>query len=336
MRRPEILLHTLLASFLLFCAFVGAGWTEQLRQVAIVDLPGRPGFDEVAFANGMLVITHEGANTLDVFDPAKRRVVAQVADMAGPHGLAVNPRARKLYVANADTKSIAVISTRDWKVESTIQLETTPFDLTLSPDGRRLYVGHRRDLAISAVDLADGNRVTTVKVGGSPARMLFDVAQRVLFATLQDRSEVLALDPDLKEIARYKLLASQPTGLALDSGSRRLYVTVRNAVLALDASTGREVGRVAAPEGADEMWLDTSAGTLYVASSGGYVTVVKTSDGQFVVADEVRTEVRGHSVAYDPGRHLIYMPGGREGRSKLLVLRYVAAENEPERQVAAK
>jgi DNA-binding beta-propeller fold protein YncE len=96
MRRLPILTFPLLVIALALFA-----WGAQLRQVAMVDLPGLPGFDEVAYANGMLVMAHPAANTVEIFDPARRRVVAEVKDMAGPHGLAVNPRAAKLYVANS-------------------------------------------------------------------------------------------------------------------------------------------------------------------------------------------------------------------------------------------
>ena len=50
--------------------------SAQLKQIAIIDLPGRPGFDSVAFANGHLVITHAAAGTVDIFNPVRRRLVA--------------------------------------------------------------------------------------------------------------------------------------------------------------------------------------------------------------------------------------------------------------------
>src|SRR5512142_697833 len=99
---------------LLFAALaVGvSAWGAQLRQIGMVDIPGRPGFDEAVFANGMLVLAHEAAGTLDIFDPAKRRVVAQVEGLAGPHGIAVDPRGMRVYVANSSGKNIAVISSK--------------------------------------------------------------------------------------------------------------------------------------------------------------------------------------------------------------------------------
>src|SRR5947209_7125875 len=67
--------------------------SAQLKQVAIVDLPGRPGSDAVAFANGHLVIAHAAAGTVDIFSQTRRRVVAQVTGLARPSGIAVDEAA---------------------------------------------------------------------------------------------------------------------------------------------------------------------------------------------------------------------------------------------------
>jgi hypothetical protein len=73
------------ALLLSFAAY--AETPQQLRPLALVDLPGMPGFDEVVFANGSLVLTHNSANTVDIVDPIKRRLVAQIKNVDSPRGL---------------------------------------------------------------------------------------------------------------------------------------------------------------------------------------------------------------------------------------------------------
>src|SRR3954468_10299365 len=89
---------------------------QQLRPLAMVDLPGMPGFDEVVFANGNLVLTHNSANTVDIIDPVKKRMVAQIKNVDGPRGLAVDAQGGLLYVAASSNNTIDVVSTADWKV----------------------------------------------------------------------------------------------------------------------------------------------------------------------------------------------------------------------------
>jgi hypothetical protein len=77
---------------------------------------------------------------------------------------------------------------------------------------------------------------------------------------------------------------------------------------------------------------------LYLASGGGYVTTYRTSGPSLVLVDEIHADVRGHSVAYDPARRYLFLPGGREGRSNLLILKPLDPDvaAEPAAQVAAR
>lgn len=309
-----------------------------MRQIGIIDIPGQPGFEEAVFANGMLVLSHEASDSLDVFDPVRRRVVTTVKNLSGPHGLAVNPRSGRLFVANSRGLNIAVVSTKDWKIERTIALQAAPYNLALSSDGQRLYAAHWRSRSVSLIDLSDSQKSRTADIGGSPQALVFDNARGVVFASLQDTSEVVALDPStLAVLNRYKLNGSQPTALVLNPPERRLYVAVRHAVVTLDADNGTETGRVPAPAGVDSLWLAPDARMLYVASGGGVINVFRTQGGLTQI-QELHTDVRGHVVAFDPARRYLYLPGGREGRSKLLILQQlpVTAPDEHGEQVAAR
>ncbi len=306
-------------------------WAAQLRQIAIIDVPGRPGFNGLAIANGYLVMSHSATGTLDVFSLPQRRLMTQVHGMKGPAGIAVDEPGAKLYVANADGKNIAVISTRSWQVLETIPLPHSPEELLLAPSGV-LYAANANDESISSVDVSRGNRVQTAEIGGDPECMAYDPARSLLFVTVQDLREVIALDPQLRLVKRYQLAASQPTGLVLDAKARRLYVAVRYAVLALDADTGAESSRVAAPAGTDMLWYDESSSTLY-AAAGNSVAVIKAGSGKLENLGEMSVEVRGHVLAFDPSTNLVYLPGGREGRSKLLILKRIA-QPSPAEQVA--
>ena len=244
----------------------------QLRQVAVLDIPGRPGFESIAWAKGYLVMAHDASNTLDVFDPAKRRVVAQVKGMNDPRGIGVDEQAGLVYVANAGDQSIAVVATSNWMVQERIQLKASPDSLLFVPETHTLYIGNWRTQSVSILKSGQHEPAATVEVGGRPERMIFDVATRQVYASLEDSSEVVALDESGKVGHRWKLNASLPTGLALDPQSRRLFVAVRYAVVILNADSGTEIGRVASPAGTDALWFDDGTRTLYAGATGGSVS----------------------------------------------------------------
>jgi len=290
----------------------------------MLDLPGRPGFDEVALAHGMILVSHGGAGTVDLFDPQKRRVVGHIRDMSAPRGVVCDEAAHLVYIANSAASNIVVVSTVNWQVQRTILVDGTPDGLLLRPAEHLLYVTFPESRSIAALDLAsNGLPVSRVSVDGRPSDFAFDAARNQLYLTLQDRRSVLVLGPGLKTMGRFELNASEPTGVVFSAKHDRLYVAVRYAVLALDPASGKEVARSAVAGGIDQIILDEPSNSLIGVSNGSVFII---PDGASLgTADELPVDVKGHTLAYDSATGTIYLPGGREGRSKLLILKRVSA-----------
>jgi DNA-binding beta-propeller fold protein YncE len=294
---------------------------SDLRQVGMVNVPGAPGFVDLAFCNGMLLMTHPGASALDVYDPVKRRVIAQITGLQSPRGIAVDQQAGRVYVADHDSKSIAVISTDGWKVVDSIGLPGNPDALLLDGSGK-LFWTDADGGTVSLLDLHTKQVVAQTDVAGTPRDLAYDSTHKLVFITLQDVHQIIALDHNAKVVNRFTLNASQPTGLVYDPEYHELYVAVRYAVLSVSADTGAEMDRVPAPAGIDQLWLDPQAHTLYAASEGALVTI--NAKGKLSVADEIVPQIKGHAVAYDTETKTVLLPGGREGKSKLLIFRPTA------------
>ncbi len=306
-----------------------------LQQLGMVDIPGSPGFDEVAVANGKVLLTHTAASSLDVVDPAKRRVVAQVVNLQSPRGIAVDQANGKVYVAQAGNNSIAVIKFEGWQYSGSIPLPQSPSTLALDDSGERLYWAGATSDSLSILDLSTRQNLGTIELGGRPRGMVWDHERGVAFVVLQDTSEVIAVDPKLQIVTRFKLNASQPTEVVYDAHSRRLYVAARKAVLAINDQDGSETGRVEAPMGVDGLWLNPEARLLYAASPGE-LTVIKADAGTFTLADSILSDIKGHNVAFDSQSNMVFLPGGREGKSAMLLLRPMSSDQPSEQNVAAK
>ena len=322
MHFPKAFLVALLALAVSGCPAWAA---QQMRQLGMVDVVGSPGFDTLAFANGMLLMTHTGASTVDVFDPARRRVVAQIEGLRSPRGIAVDEQGGKVYVADRDGSSIAVITIGDWKVVAQIPVQGSPDALLLDPSGKMLYWTDPEQSTVSLLDLSTRQNTGTVQLDGSPSHMALDAGRGLVYLTIQDHREIEAVDAQLRIASRIELNASQPTGIVYDPQTKCLYVAVRHAVLSINPETGAEVNRVPASAGVDMLWLDPASRTVY-AAGGGSLLMLRADGQRLTAADEISPDVKGHTVAYDPEKKMIVVPGGREGRSKLLLLRPITPQ----------
>lgn len=314
MRKARILVPlTLIVAGWVVCAY-GA----KLRQVAMIDLPGDPGFNQVAMANGQVVISRPATNTVEIFSPAKRRVIARISQINDPRGIAVDDKGMHVYIALGGSNRIAAINSRNWQVEKLIPVSHRPEKLLWLAETKTLFVTSSLDRTLSLVDPAAGRETSTVQLDGLPQDLAYDPARHVLLVTFEDLSQVAAIDQTGHVAGRFNLAASEPTGMALDSSRRRLYVAVRYAVVALNADSGEEMARIPAPGGTSTLALDPESHLLYAAAGDGTVLAIDLSRN--AVDHELPTDVKGYGMAFDPARKMLFMPGGREGRSKMVIL----------------
>ena len=294
---------------------------------------GNPWFNEVAIANGQVVITRPENNTIEIFNPVKRRVIARISQVQNPRGIAVDDAANRVYIALAGSNRIAVINSTNWQVEQLVPVKSVPEKLLWVPETKTLFVSSLRERSIGILDLRLGTQTSNLELNALPQDMLYDAAHQQLLVSLQDLNQVAAVDRSGQITQRFKLVASEPTGLALDPGRRRLYVAVRYAVLVLNADTGAELSRIPAPGGTDSLSLDPADNLLYAASGDGSVLAIDLNRG---VADyELPTDVKGYSLAYDASHKMLFLPGGREGKAKLVILKPIAVNQLSAPQNAA-
>jgi DNA-binding beta-propeller fold protein YncE len=182
---------------------------------------------------------------------------------------------------------------------------------------------------LSVVDPRIATETAVIELNALPQDMLFDSARQHLIVSLQDLNEIAMLDSSNKIVGMFHVAASEPTSLVLDNARRRVYVAVRYAVLILNADTGAELFRVPAPGGTDSLILDPATNLLYAAGGDGSVLAIDLNRN--VVDHELPTDVKGYSLAYDPSHKMLFMPGGREGRAKMVILS-PSGTSEPEQK----
>ena len=116
-----------------------------LRQIGMVNLPGSPGFSELAFAKGMLVMPKRVLPRWMSLIRESVVVIAQINGLQSPRGIAVDEQNGRVYVADAGGNAIAVISTDTWKVSDTIPVQGSPDQLLLADNGTQMLLERCRE-----------------------------------------------------------------------------------------------------------------------------------------------------------------------------------------------
>jgi YVTN family beta-propeller protein len=119
---------------------------QERKLAASIDLgkPLRPHRAEWG-RDGLLYVTAELANVVDVVDPTTRKVVAEIpTGQKESHMLVISPDGRRAYTANVGAGSVSVLDLAKRSLITTIPVAKVVQRISMSPDGHRVFT-HDQD-----------------------------------------------------------------------------------------------------------------------------------------------------------------------------------------------
>ena len=103
--------------------------------------------------------------------------------------------------------------------------------------------------------------------------------------------------------------------LALDEANHRVFVGFRGdpRVVDLDQDSGKEVARVAIPNGIDDMFYDARRKRLYASCATGFLAVIGQGDAdRYELLARVPTVERAKTCFFDPEEGRLYLAVPRQ------------------------
>ena len=230
----------------------------------------------------------------------------------GVHGVALAPDLDRGFTSNGRSQSVTIF--RPSTLEILGQMKATgegPDAILYDPFTHRVFSfnGHGKD--ITAYDAAKGGVVGSIPLGHKPEFAVADGKGR-LYVNLEDASEVAVIDATtLKVLHRWPLApVEEPSGMAMDTAHRRLFIVGRNKLMAvMDADSGKVVATPAIGAGADGAAFDPGTHTAYSSNGEGTLTVVRQdTPDTYRVEAQAPTQRGARTMALDPATHRLYLP----------------------------
>ena len=145
---------------------------------------------------------------LDCSAPASPKAVKTLATGQHPISLLLNKAQTKLYVANAHSETVSVVSTADNTVSSTILMAptgarglngATPTGLGLTPDESRLYVALGDLNAVGVVDTASNTLIGYIPTGWYPTAVVASPVKPVILVANAKGTQTRYPNPGYKQ-----------------------------------------------------------------------------------------------------------------------------------------
>ena len=251
-----------------------------------------------------------------VLDADSGKSVGDIPDTPGVHGIALAPELGKGFTSNGREGTVSVFDIKTLATANKIKVGENPDAILYDPATKRVFTFNGRSQDSTAIDAADGKVLGTIKLDGKPEFAASD-AKGEIFVNIEDKSELVAIDPNKLEVkAKWPLApCTEPSGLAIDRKNRRLFVGCDNKMMAVvDADSGKVLATPAIAEGVDATWFDADTGLAFASCGEGVLTVVKEeSPNKYSVAENVPTQQGARTMALDAKTHKAFVVTAKFG-----------------------
>jgi DNA-binding beta-propeller fold protein YncE len=315
---------TLAALFAIAAFAAPTGW-KVLKEIKI---GGDGGWDYLTMdsAARRLYVSH--ATHVVVLDPDAGKVVGDIPDTPGVHGIALAPELNRGFVSNGRGNNVTIFDMKTLKMISQVATGMNPDGIRYEPKSARVFTFNGNSKDATAIDAKTGMVVATIPLGGKPEFPVADDRGHI-YDNIEDTSEVVEIDTAKAVVTkRYSLKPCDgPSGLAMDVKKRRLFSVCSNRVMAIsDPDSGKVLASPAIGAGSDGVAFDASTGYAVSSNGDGTVTVVQEAGGKWEVVENVATQPGARTIAVDDKTHQFYLPvatpnppppGGGRGRGNV-------------------
>ncbi len=294
-------------------ALVGsAAATAQYQLKQKFTIGGDGGWDYLTYDTAGKRLFISRATRVQVVDPEKGTVIAEIPDTLGVHGIALAQDLGKGFTSNGRENTVTVFDLKTLKETSKIKLEGAegPDAILYDPASKRVFTFNGRSKNATAIDAANGTVAGNIPLDGKPEFAAAD-GKGMVYVNIEDKSELTSIDARKAAVVNtWKLEGcEEPSGLAMDQKTRRLFAGCHNKVMAIvNADTGKVVTTVPIGEGVDANAFDPGTNLAFSSNGDGTLTVVREEPAdKFSVVQNAETQKYARTMALDTDTHTVYL-----------------------------
>jgi len=288
-----------------------------LHVVKTYKLGGEGGWDYLKADSDSRRLFISRATHVIVIDMDSGKSVGDIPDTPGVHGIAIANDLGRGFISNGREASVSIFDLKSLALISKVKaVGENPDSILFDPATKRVFTFNGRSHDSTAIDADTGKIVGKIALDGKPE---FAVSTGVgeIFVNLEDKSELLKLDPkNLKVENRWPLApCEEPSGLAMDIKSRRLFAGCDNKMMAIvNADSGKVITTLPIGGGVDANGFDPDSGLAFASCGEGVLTVVsEETPDKFSVVQNVTTERGARTMTIDAKTHQIFLVTAKFG-----------------------
>lgn len=255
-----------------------------------------------------LYVSH--ATHVVVIDLDSNKVVGDIPDTPGVHGIALAPKLGKGFVSNGRANNVTVFDLKSLKTIEHVATGENPDAIFYESQTNRVFTFNGRSKNSTVINAGSLKVEGTIDLGDKPESAVGS-GNGTIYVNLENTHHIAVVDAVKMSVTKkYDLVGCEsPSGLALDAAHSRLFSVCDGKVMAIsDPATGKVVASPKIGDGPDAAAYDAAKGLAFSSNGEGTLSVVSGSGDNYAVAQTVPTHRGARTMALDEKTHKLYLP----------------------------
>src|ERR1700729_198699 len=175
---------------------------EGFKVIGKIKIGGTGGWDYVAVDPDAGRVYASHATVVEVVDTKAGKVVGQITQMHGVHGIAVAPEFGKGFITNGQSNSVTIFDLKTLAKVGEPQTGQNPDSVCFEPTTKHIFTFNGKSNDSTAIDPKTNEVIKSFPVGGKPEECAVDGTGK-LYVNLEDSSEIVEIDAANPKVLRH-------------------------------------------------------------------------------------------------------------------------------------
>jgi DNA-binding beta-propeller fold protein YncE len=290
------------------CGFAQTHTTGiELLKKTVIGGEGSWDYVSVSAEDRRLYVSHN--NQVEVLNADTHEKIG-VIPTKGVHGICAIQSLGKGFITNGKANNVTVFDIKTLQPLAQIATDEDPDALLYDPYSNRVFIFNNDGMSITVIDALSNKVIKMFKVAGKPETGVTDEAGTI-YVNLEDANEIVVFDSKTLIVKkRFKLSpGEEPTGLAFDKETHRLFSTCRKnqLMMVMDAGNGKVIARLPIGKMTDGAIFNGQSKLVACSNGEGTITIVKEwAPDKFEVVDTIVTARGAKTLAFDSKTEHLY------------------------------
>jgi len=312
---------------LVACAAAGVALqaADVYHPVKEIPIGGEGGWDYLIVDSAAHRVYVSHATKIVVADTQTGKIVGEIPDLPGVHGMAIAPELGRGFTSNGRANTSTIVDLKTFQPLGRVATGANPDSIRYVPSRKEVWTFNHTGKSVTVFGAQDGKTLATIMLSGELEEAVEDPAANRMFVNIEDKGAIGVIDTVKHAlVAEWPIADCEgPTGMAFDPKNHLILSACDEKMAVVDSASGKVVTSFPIAADVDGNGFDPATGYAFASSRTGVLTIAhEDSPGKFTVVQTLKTAPSGRTMTLDPATHNVYVPvamttAGPNGRAQI-------------------